>query len=83
MGCLRRARAVGETGVSATFHAVLEPYAGKARTYGSSGAAFPQGNVATQFVGRDVRDIATPGLIGRRDGEVLLQHVRCDGQIVP
>jgi hypothetical protein len=39
-----------KTGVSETLHAVLEPYAGKARTYGSSGAAFPQGNAATQYL---------------------------------
>jgi hypothetical protein len=28
---------------------VLEPYAGKARTYGSSGAAFSGGNAATHY----------------------------------
>lgn len=39
----------GETGVSATFNAVREPYAGKARTYGSSGATFPRGNAATLY----------------------------------
>ena len=37
-----------KTGVGETLHAVLEPYAGKARTYGSSGAAFPQGDAAAQ-----------------------------------
>ena len=40
---------LGETGVSTTLNAVREPYAGKARTYGSSGAPFPRGNAATLY----------------------------------
>jgi len=37
----------GKPGVSKALNAVREPCAGKARTHGSSGAAFPRGNVAT------------------------------------
>jgi hypothetical protein len=40
---------VGKTGISEMLSAVLEPYAGKARTYGSSGAAFSGGNAATHY----------------------------------
>jgi hypothetical protein len=38
---------IDTTGVNETLNVVREPYAGKARTYGSSGAAFPGGNAAT------------------------------------
>jgi putative transposase len=44
---LRRACAIGKTGVSKALNAVREPCAGKARMHGSSGAAFPRGSVAT------------------------------------
>jgi len=37
----------GKAGVSKALNAVREPCAGKARTHGSSGAAFPRGNAAT------------------------------------
>jgi hypothetical protein len=39
----------GKTGAIMAFHAVLEPYAGKARMYGSSGALRPGGRGATHY----------------------------------
>src|ERR1700758_2272193 len=63
----------GKTGVSKALHAVLEPYAGKARTYGSSGAAFPRGNAATHYMPHlKVRGLslrwATPAAQSRIEG---------------
>jgi hypothetical protein len=36
----------------------------------------------TTLAGRDVRDIATSGLIWRGCGEILVQQVRCHWQVV-
>jgi hypothetical protein len=47
----------GKPGVSKALNAVREPRAGKARMHGSSGAAFPRGNVATLSLGEHVQKI--------------------------
>ena len=43
---------------------------------------FQAGEIQPALVGRDVRDIAPPGLLWRGCGEILVQQVRCHWQVV-